>query len=115
MYRKSTKLSTMLNKRLEFWHNTRVEERDELGQMPVGEEKLLELYGCIIPQTGSLMNGRTGDTTLSRTTHKVVIRYRKDITPDMWVMFEGKRYNILYILDPYSNHERLEIFCEVLL
>ena len=28
-------------------------------------------------------------------------------------MIDGQRYNILYILDPYLQHERLELFCEV--
>ena len=69
----------------------------------------------VIPQTGSLLSGRTADTTLSRTTHKIVMRYCKDITPDMWFVYDGIRYNILYIMDPYLDHERLEIFCEVLL
>ena len=43
------------------------------------------------------------------------MRYCKDITPDMWFVYDGVRYNILYIMDPYLDHERLEIFCEVLL
>jgi len=30
-------------------------------------------------------------------------------------MYDGVRYNILYIMDPYLDHERLEVFCEVLL
>lgn len=31
----------------------------------------------------------------------------------MWLVISGVRYEILYILDPHLQHERLEIFCEV--
>jgi hypothetical protein len=33
----------------------------------------------------------------------------------MWLIIDGKRYNILYTMDPYLNHERLEIFTEVVI
>lgn len=112
MYRKGH-LSSMLQHKAELWHNREAEEMDELGQYPIEPTLLGQLYCAVIPQTGSLLSGRMADTTLSRTTHKVVIRYRGDITPDMWLMIEGQRYEILYVLDPYLNKERLEIFCEV--
>ena len=115
MFHNTNMLSTITNKRVEIWHNVKSETTDRLGQYPIVEELYTKISAGIVPQTGNLLNGRVADTTLARTTHKVIMRYRKDITPDMWVMFEGVRYNILYILDPYSNHERLELFCEVLL
>ena len=43
----------------------------------------------------------------------MTIRYRKGVTPDMWMEIQGQRYEILYILDPYLRHETLELFCEV--
>lgn len=113
MLRRTNQLSTELTKRVEVWHNTRSAEKNRLGQYPIEPVLYRTLYAAIIPQTGSLLSGRAADTTLSRTTHKVKIRYRNDITPDMWIMYQGVRYDILYILDPNLNHERLEIFCEV--
>ena len=67
----------------------------------------------VTPQTGSLLTGRPAETVLSRTTHKVTIRYRPGITADMWLEIGGEPYDILYILDPYLRHETLELFCEV--
>ena len=81
--------------------------RGELWQMGTAPEK------DVVPQTGSLLTGRPAETQLSRTTHKIIIRYRKDVTPDMWMEIQGQRYTILYILDPYLRHETLELFCEV--
>lgn len=89
------------------------ETRDALGQYPV-EERTVDCVWCsVVPQTGSLLTGRAAETALSRTTHKIVIRYRPDIRPDMWFVVDGVIYDILYILDPYVRHEHLEIFCEV--
>lgn len=113
MLRRTNRLSTELNKRVEIWHSVTSSTMDELGQYPVEDALYRTTYGAVIPQTGSLLTGRSAETTLSRTTHKIKLRYRDDITPDMWVVADGVRYDILYILDPNLDHERLELFCEV--
>ena len=113
MLRRTNRLATELNKRVAIWHSVKSLTKDALGQYPIVDTKYIDTYAAIIPQTGSLLTGRAADTTLSRTTHKIKLRYRNDITPDMWVMADGVRYDILYILDPSLDHERLELFCEV--
>ena len=55
-------------------------ERDKLGQYPVVEETVAKVWAGVTPQTGSLLSGRAAETTISRTTHKVTIRYRKGLT-----------------------------------
>ncbi len=87
-------------------------EKDALGQYPAAEEMVAKVWCGVTPQTGSLLTGRPAETQLSRTTHKVTIRYRRGITPDMWLEIGGEAYDILYILDPYLRHETLELFCE---
>ena len=113
MLRRTNRLATELNKRVAIYHSVRSTTKDALGQYPIVNTLYIETYAAIIPQTGSLLTGRAADTTLSRTTHKIKLRYRNDITPDMWVVADGVRYDILYILDPNLDHERLELFCEV--
>lgn len=88
-------------------------EKDELGQYPVTEETVAALWCAVIPQTGSLLKGRAGETELAKTTHKIVIRYRPGVTADMWMEVYGERYDILYVMDPYNDHTTLELFCEV--
>lgn len=112
MNRKDGNLTTLLNKRVELWRNATSDERNVFGQYARVEERAATMWAAVIPQTGSLLSGRTADTTLSRTTHKFVIRYREDIKPSDWFVYKGERYNILYALDPYANHERLEVYCE---
>lgn len=87
--------------------------KDELGQYPVSEETVATLWCAVIPQTGSLLSGRPGETQLARTTHKIVIRWRPGVAADMWMEVDGVRYDILYVLDPYHDHTTLELFCEV--
>lgn len=88
---------------------------NELGQYPIVDTVIGNMHCGVIPQTGGLLSGRTAETTLARTTHKFVCRYRNDIEPDMWLIIGGQKYNILYVMDPYLNKERLEIFTEVVI
>lgn len=106
-------LASDLNRRCTVKRKAQGTEKDALGQYPVTEETVATLWCGVTPQTGSLLTGRPAETQLSKTTHKVTIRYRRGITPDMWLEIGGEVYDILYILDPYLRHETLEIFCEV--
>lgn len=111
----NNQLSSMLKDKVTIWRNGLSKEKNALGQRDIVDEKVCTVWAAVIPQTGSLLSGRTAGTELTKTTHKVVIRYRSDVTKDMWITYKGQRYNIIYPLDPYNNRERLEIFCEVLL
>lgn len=75
--------------------------------------ELFNIWAEIIPQTGTLQRAQA-DTLLSKTTHKIIVRYGsgKDIKTDMWIMFRGHRFDIKYILNPYFRNESLELFCE---
>lgn len=106
-------LGSDLRTRGSLWQMGAAPEKDALGQFPAVPKKVTDLWCSVVPQTGSLLTGRLADTQLSKTTHKVTVRFRRDITPDMWLVIDGQRYDILYILDPYLRHETLELFCEV--
>lgn len=106
-------LGSDLKHRAVIMHMVQGKEKDALGQYPVEEKPFAVVWCGVTPQTGSLLAGRPAETKLSRTTHKVVIRYRRGITPDMWLVIDGETYDILYVLDPYLAHDRLELFCEV--
>lgn len=112
MNRRDGNLTTLLNKRVELWRDVTTTEIGALGQFSMVQSKIMDLYAAIEPRTGSLLSGRTAETALSKTTHKITVRYRNDIKPSDWFVYGGERYNILYILDPYANHERLEMYCE---
>lgn len=114
-YVKDMRLSSICKNRLEVWGVVTSKEKNRLGQYPKEDKKLFDVWGAVLPQTGSLLNGRQADTTLCRTTHKIVLRYNDKITSANWFVYNGVRYDILYIMDSYLNSERLECYCEVIL
>lgn len=108
-------ISGRLNRKIELWQHVQTEEKNSIGQKKWEETKVKDVWAEVKPQTGSLLSGRAAESTLSRTTHKITVRYDSSITPGMWFMAGGQRYEILYILNPYLTGEVLEIFCEVVI
>lgn len=45
-------------------------------------------------------------------THRVTIRYRADVTPEMRVAFGSRLFNIRAVIDPGERHRRLDLLCE---
>ena len=98
-----------LSKRIEIWG--KVEGTNILNQTTLEDKKLKEVWADIVPQTGRLLN-QPADTILSNVTHKVIIRYSAypGLSPEMWLVFKGKRFDIEYILNPYESNDTLEVF-----
>ncbi|EKQ50268.1 MULTISPECIES: phage head closure protein [unclassified Clostridium] len=103
-----------LDKKIEVWGKVEVHD-EELNEDTFQDAKIKDkpIWCKIIPQTGSLQK-QQANTMLSSVTHKIKVRYGagKDITQDMWLIHQGHRFDIKYILDPYFAHQFLEIFCE---
>ena len=101
-----------LNRRIAFYRNESTGELNELGADMVKETSFYECWACIEPRTGSLLSGRAADTMLSKTTHKITIRYNPDINYSCWIMYAGRRFDIDYINDPHLNKRYLELFVQ---
>ncbi|WP_308637716.1 phage head closure protein [Paenibacillus silvisoli] len=102
-----------LKHRIEVWDT--VESTDGDGSFI--ETKVRDIRAAIIPQTAGLQRQTNAEHVLSRSTHKVLMRFLsgKDITKRMWFMYQGHRFHISFILNPYFQNEKLEIFCEEIL
>ena len=100
-----------LKHRIEVWG--REEYQNDFLETDYRNKKIMTIWSEIIPQTGNMQRAQA-ETILTKCTHKVKVRYRsgKNITPDMWLIFRGKRFDIRYILNPYFSNESLEIFVE---
>lgn len=102
-----------LNNKIAIWGNIAQESQyDELGNDLVSEQQLFTVWANIESRTGSLLSGRTADTLLSKTTHKIIIRYNKSIKPEHWIMYDGRRFDIDYISDPDFSKRYLEVFVQ---
>lgn len=101
-------LANRLNKRLEVWGTVPVE--NELGAIENKTVKVKTIWGQIVPQTGSI--GQRAGTEFAKMTHKVIVRYSaaRDITPVYHIRYAGRKYEIMYILNPYEKNVELEIF-----
>lgn len=111
-YVKDLRLGSMCKNRLEVWGSVTSDTKNRLGQYPKEDKKLFTVWGAILPQTGGLLNGRPADTILTRVTHKIIVRYTDKIKSSNWIIYKGHRYDINYIIDPYLNNERLELYVE---
>lgn len=101
-----------LRHKVELWGKLKI--KNELNEWDYKPTKIKDINAEIIPQTGNLQRQQGIETILSKTTHKLVIRYLsgKDISQDQWFIYRNHRFDILYILNPYFSNEKLEIFCE---
>lgn len=121
-----------LNRRIEVWG--KIPTENELGADDFLPGKIKTIWAKIVPQTGKLQSQSNANTLVANTSHKIIIRYGsgKDIKNDNWLMYfenkvdsdtyaesaiknqnskVGHRFDINYILDPFYNHETLELFC----
>ncbi len=48
----------------------------------------------------------------SRTTHRVLVRYREDIHPSMRIVAGSRTYDVLATIDPDDRRARLELYVE---
>lgn len=99
-------------KPVRLWGN--VEFKNELLEAGTKPEEIKTIWAEIIPQTGSIGKRQGVETLMTNVTHKLVVRYQsgKDIKPDNWFIYQGHRFDIRFILNPYFANEKLEIFCE---
>lgn len=102
--------SPLLNKKITIYANANIE--NELGEITEKEVILKELFASIIPKTGSLLAGRAGNTILTKTTHKITVRYTDAIKENMIIKFKNHKYTTDYILNPYESDKYLEIFVQ---
>ncbi|MDD2772991.1 MAG: phage head closure protein [Elusimicrobiales bacterium] len=48
---------------------------------------------------------------MSQVETRIRIRYRSDITPQMRVAWQGRIFEILYVVDPELRHVTLDLMC----
>lgn len=97
-----------LNKRVEVWGM--VETENAVGATQKTPQKIKTIWAGIIPQTGSM--GQRAGTEFAKVTHKVVVRYTegRDITNTHFLKYAGRRYDVLYPLNPYEANKEVELF-----
>jgi len=68
------------------------------------------VYAAVNPISGRELFAAEKEN--SEITHRVKIRYRSGITPDMRVLFEGREFSIMYVIDYKERHIELQLMCK---
>lgn len=55
------------------------------------------------------------ETINSDLTHKVRLRYRKGITPDMRILYKYRIFNIVSVINEYEKNAILQLMCRELM
>lgn len=97
-------LASQLNNRIEIWRDTKIE--GDLGDK-LEPALLKKVWADMIPTGGTLKNG-DGDTEYSEGAFKIKVR-KGDVKPSDWIMYQGQRYDIKYILPNFNKNDYMEI------
>ena len=82
---------------------------DTFGQQLVTWSNLLTSWAEIQPTSGREMV--SAEAQQFEISHQITIRYRSTITPAMRVLYEGRVFEIMSVLDQDTQHRRLTLMC----
>lgn len=84
------------------------ENQDEAGQ-PRGGVEVARPWAMVKPRSGN--ERREAEQTVGDVTHDVELAFRRGITPEMWVLFRGRRLNIVQVINWQERNRMLILQC----
>lgn len=57
----------------------------------------------------------SAETINSDLTHKIRLRYRKGITPDMRILYNGRIFYIVSVINEFERNSTLQLMCRELI
>jgi len=105
-------MSSRLNCRIDVYG--KVETTNDLKEKEYSYDKIKSVWAEVVPQGGNLQRSEA-NTKYANVSHKITIRKNaiKDLSNDMYFMFNGQRYDIEYSMPFYKYNDRIEIFCNL--
>ncbi len=95
------------NKRITF---CRYEEKENgLSQMEQELAEVKTVWASVEPTRGR--EYQEAQRIRPELTYKITTRYHKGVTPDMFIKFRGRLFNIVSIINVRERNEMLEIIC----
>lgn len=95
------------NKRITF---CRYEEKENsLSQMGQALTEVKTVWASVEPTRGR--EYQEAQRIRPELTYKITTRYHKEITPDMFIKFKERYFNIVSIINVRERNEMLEIIC----
>jgi SPP1 family predicted phage head-tail adaptor len=97
-----------LNKRITIQAPTKAS--DGMGGFTVTWSDIGTVYGAVWPVSAK---ERIQNSAISTTiSHRIRIRYRRVFRTGWRILYRGRYFNIVSIIDPNEAHEWLDILCE---
>lgn len=84
--------------------------KNSFGEVTENWEVVAIVWANINPIAGKEFFA--AETVNSSISHKVRIRYRKDITPEMNVEYKGRIFTINSIINEYEQNKVLQLMCK---
>ena len=95
-----------LNKRITF-------QLQDLDSEDEGWEDIATTWASINPISGK--EYYSAETINSDLTHKIRLRYRRGITPDMRILYNGRIFYIVSVINEYEKNTMLQFMCRELI
>lgn len=95
---------------------SKVESKTEFGELTYDYEKVSSVWAEILPNTGK-ENTIKGDSIQVTVTHKITVRKEaiKEPQNDMYFMFRGQKYEVMYFMPHYSRNDLTEFYCKLII
>mgnify|MGYP001542883859 FL=1 len=95
------------NKRITFCRYT--EKQNELLQTETALEEIKTVWASVEPTRGR--EYQEAQSIRPELTYKITTRYHKEVTPDMFIKFKDRYFQIVSIINVRERNEMLEIVC----
>jgi SPP1 family predicted phage head-tail adaptor len=83
---------------------------DDLKQQSEAWTDIASVWACIEPLSGREYFAARQEN--AEVTAKITIRYRKDVTPDMRAVSEGRVFDVLSVINPGERNISLILMCK---
>lgn len=85
------------------------EKKNELLQMEQKLKEIKTVWASVEPTRGR--EYQEAQRIRPELTYKIIMRYFKDITPDMFVKYKDRQFEIVSIINIRERNEMLEMVC----
>jgi len=108
MMRRKHNTSSQLRQKLTLQREVRT--NDDVGGYVRSWVDVADLWAEIIPMRGN--EKLFGNQVQAVVTHKIKLRYREGVTPEMRLMYDNRVFNVRHVINVSEMSEVLELLAE---